>query len=139
MRWKFKVKFENSFWGKPYPCNQWLKAFSHNGNSKNHLRNHSGKDTNPCNQCQKAFSQDGILKKFIQGRNATYAISVPKFFLDIWTSMKHVIINLWQRPFHCNQCPKAFSVIETQRTILEFIQGKTIPLTSMPKNFFTTW
>ena len=51
---------------KPFPCNQYTKAFSEGGSLRKHLRTHPGEKPFPCNQCPKAFSQGGELKRHIR-------------------------------------------------------------------------
>ena len=48
---------------KSHKCNQCDYASSHRGHLRNHLKTHSGENTNECDQCDFASYQAGDLRR----------------------------------------------------------------------------
>ncbi|XP_071059978.1 zinc finger and SCAN domain-containing protein 12-like [Pseudochaenichthys georgianus] len=98
---------------KPFSCSVCKKAFSLNGNLKEHTRIHTGEKAHSCSVCKKAFSHSGHLKA-------------------------HMRVHTGEKPFSCSVCKKAFSLNGNLKEHMRIHTGEKAHSCSVcKKSFFT--
>ncbi|XP_071059975.1 zinc finger protein ZFP2-like [Pseudochaenichthys georgianus] len=125
---------------KAFSCSVCKKAFSKNGNVKEHMKIHTGEKAHSCSVCKKAFSHSGHLNIHMRvhtGEKAHSCSVCKKAFSQSGHLKAHMRVHTGEKPHSCTVCKKAFSLNENLKKHMRVHTGEKAHSCSVCKKAFS--